>query len=709
MNIYKEFNNIASKFSYLEDNIKKIFRIFEGTGDNQIITSEILPTNFHIKDFIIPSDEIERGLNIIHRGLREIQQEHGANSGNLFYFSQYGGSKTQFLNLVKNEINTKLNNCIVVLFEDINHINPINLFNIIFSQIFQIIAKMPELSSDNMNYQKFTNDLMKYIGEIQVSIRQSTNLKKAEKILSNLRKVKNPALLKQIDELDELLHSTILVDSVKILNEIINLMQFCSLNNIIFLFLFDEVDLWLEEREDDLKFSKEFNQISKVMKNIFEIPDNKIKIFIVFACTDRVNRLFQTMQSKFETRSYAASRLNRIFNSADKVLEPGNYGSKIEYALVKLAAYYHLTNNRAKIDTNILEKALPILDEKYKILSRRMANSKIIQLLKSYQLIVKPLETGLKNWKNNPTHYGNLIQRYLPSILNRLTIKFIRKDIPADPTSEKITKDKIDGYFINYSLENEEIRTHVEIKLTKEFKGEKAYQALQFLQLHPKESCVMLIFSPTTIDKIKEEVNEYAANQGYSNSELNRLYYILIDEPIGFCAIDGINKVSNDADKLLEFLEAYAKWLEFFGNFSSQYQEVKQKIGIDLFTPTKEKPKQPEEEIKGEKKLKFTLSSEQQTCLNLLSKLFHMKKFSPSGRMHKKTVQKVIEEQSLGITDIDKYYEKMKKSNIITGITPATVSFSKNIVDVEGLDDLRQKVFDFFQRSSRTIEMADFV
>ena len=155
MNLYREFNKIVSNFSYFEENIKRILRIFEGTGDNQIITSEIVPSNFHIKDFIILSDQIERGLNIIHNGLRQIQQENEANSGSLFYFSQYGGSKTQYLNLVRDEINTKIPNCITVFFENIDHINPIGLFKDIFSQIFQVIAKMPQLSRDITNYKKF--------------------------------------------------------------------------------------------------------------------------------------------------------------------------------------------------------------------------------------------------------------------------------------------------------------------------------------------------------------------------------------------------------------------------------------------------------------------------------------------------------------------------------------------------------------------------
>ncbi|GAH47807.1 unnamed protein product, partial [marine sediment metagenome] len=115
MNLYQEYNKIVNNYSFFEDYIKKIIRIFEGTGDNQIITRDIIPPNFRIKDFVVFSDQIERGLNIIHKGLREIQEENAKNSGYLFYFSQYGGSKTQFLNLIVDEISAKLTNCITVL------------------------------------------------------------------------------------------------------------------------------------------------------------------------------------------------------------------------------------------------------------------------------------------------------------------------------------------------------------------------------------------------------------------------------------------------------------------------------------------------------------------------------------------------------------------------------------------------------------------
>ena len=706
MNLYQEYNTIVNNYSFFEDYVKKIIRIFEGTGDNQILTSDITPPNFRIKDFIVISDQIERGLNIIHKGLREIQEENAKNSGYLFYFSQYGGSKTQFLNLIVDEITARLANCITVLFEDIHHINPILIFENIFSQIFQIIAKMPQFQQDSENYRNFSSELRQKIAEVQVAIRQSSNLKEAEEILETLRRIKNPNMIKEINKLDDLLHSTILVNPLLIFSKIINLMQFCSLNGITFLFLFDEVDLWLEERGDDLRFSKDFNRISKIMKYMFEIPNNQIKNFIVFACTDRVNRLFMTMQHKFENISQVASRLNRIYNSAEKILEPGNYGSKIDKALTNLASFYHLANDRVKIGNKFLEESLPILEDKYKSLSRRMANSKIIQMLNNYKKLAQPLEIGLKEWKNNTQYYGNLIQKNLTSILNRLTIKFVREDISVDP-SMSLSRDKIDGYFVNYSLNNEEIRTHAEIKLTANFKGDKAYQALQFLQLHPEDSCVMIILCPMSLEKIKKEINEYAENNGYNKEVYNRIHYIHIENPIAFTPIIGIPKVSADSDKYFEFLEAFSNWLDFFSGFTSQYQEIKQNIGIDFIPP--EPQTIPEEDTERKPpEFKIKLSTEQQTCLNLISQLYHKRKFSESGRLYKSTIRKFIEENSLGITDVEKYFEIMKKSNIIEKITDKTITFSEKIINIDSLDNLRKSTVNFFQRSQESSGIMNF-
>ncbi len=706
MNIYQEFNSIVNKYSYRDEIVKKVLKIFEGTGENQILSREIIPSQLRIKEFLILSDEIERALNIIHSKLREISQESIITSASIFYFSQYGGSKTQFLHLIENEINIEFPNCIVVLFEDLDHINPISLFDAIFSQIFQIIAKLSSISEDPINYKKFTSELRNYFGNIQVAIQQSKNLKKAEDLLNSLRRIRNPEILRIIEELDLLLHTTILVDSIDILNKIIALMQYCSQNDIIFLFLFDEVDLWLDVVEEELTFSQEFNKISNIMKLILEMSDNRIKSFMVFTCTDRVNLLFQRMQHKFETISPVSSRLNRIYNSSEIILEPGNYGSKIENALVNLTAFYHLANNRVKIDTEIIEKIVPLLEKKYKTFSRRITNSKIIQLLRNYVLLSQPLEIGLRNWKNNTTHYGSLIQDNLPSILNRLNIKFVRKDIPVDP-NRTITRDKIDGYFINYSLDDEEIKTHAEIKLTKEFKGEKAYQALQYLQLNKEEHLVMIIFTPTPIELINREITHYAENNAYERSIFERLHIILIENPLAFCAINWISRGGSEPYQISEFLDSYANWFEFFCDFSNQYREIKRKIGLDIIKPEKppptDVPPAPPTDVPPPPPPppEYTLSTEEQTCLNLLSNMFHRRKFSSTGRMNKSTIEKFISDQSLGITDLEKYLELMDRANIIEKITSAQVTFSSKIINGTSLDDVKQGVINLFQRATQ--------
>ena len=703
MNAYQKYKSIITKFSYREENIRKILRIFDGTGESQIITSEIIPSSFRIKEFLILSKDMERALNIIHKKLREIQEENEISTANLFYFTQYGGSKTQFLNLVINEVNNEFPDCICVLLEDLSQIHPVIIFEKIFNQILNSISKNPKFTDDQKKFHDFSNRLRQHIGEIQVAIQQSSNLKIAEDILSDLMKIRNPEVKRKINQLDILLHSTILIDSTGILNKIIQLMQFCTQNSIVFLLLFDEVDLWLDDQSNDLKFSKNFNKISKFMKVLLEIPDNKIKILNIFACTDRVNRLFQTRQHIVEGRSSVISRFNRIFNNAEKILEPGNYGSKIEEALVCLAAYYHLANARFKIDNKFFEHVIPALELLYKPYSRRLANSKIIKLLNYYNTLSEPLEVGLKNWYKDTLRYGKLIEGNLSSVLKYLTINFIRKDILVDP-STVLSRNKIDGYFINYNIKNEEIKTFVEIKLTGKFKGEKASQALQWLQLHQRDHIVMIIFSPTPLEEIKQEIIRYSQLQGFENQLYERLFYIHIDNSFAFAPIIGISNIGSDFNKTTEFLEAFAHWLDFFGGFSSQYQQIKSELGIDFIL--KEEKKEGEEK-KGKEEEEIKLSQDQQIILNLLSAMCHHRRFSKTGRMNKGTIQNFIVEKSLGITDTEKYYEIMDRNNIVETNTNKQVLFSKKIIDAPTIEELQIVVNSYFKGIERSFGLLD--
>jgi hypothetical protein len=699
--VFQEYNEITNKYSYSEDAIIKILHILEGIGSNQIVTVDVIPKDKRIKDFLILSEQIERALNIIHKQVREIVENDEVTSGSMFYFSQYGGSKTQFLNLVEDDIAASIPNCVPILIEDLGHVHPIMIFEKMFPKLLDVIGRHPTLRDDSAAYQAFCKDFENGIADIQVSIKQFSNLKRAESILEGIRKVKNPDIQRKLDDLDELLHSSILVDDSQILQQIIKLMQFCTQHKMIFLLLFDEVDLWLSDEPGELKFSKRFNQITNYMKMLLEISNSNVKSYMVFACTDRVNRLFIDFQHKFESTSPAASRLNRLFNSAEPIMEPGNYGGQIEKAMVTIAAYYSLANNRMKIDIPIIEKIIPVLSAKYGSTSRRLANSKMLQLLKNYQVLAPSITQGMREWEKDALRYGRLIQENLPSIFNRLTIKFVREDIPIDDTGTG-TRDKLDGYFINYAANNEEIKTFAEVKLAKEFKKEKAYQVMQWLQVNPTEHVIMIIFSPTPLEEIQKSVIDFCNNNGYSNDECKRLHFIHIPDPISFCAIAGYTKVNSDIEKSTEFLDAFTNWLEFFGDLTSQYQSIKREIGIEEMIPIPAPTGEEEGELGEGPQSTIALGADQQTCLNLLSAMLNGRIFTKTGRMAKSKIASFIDEKSLGIADLTRFLEMMKQADIIDNITDKQVVFSSKIINVSTIDDLRKRVTEQFQNAARS-------
>ncbi len=697
MRLFKEYNNIIINSYYEKEFYKKIFLIFEGKGGNQIITRDILPKNSKIRDILVLSSEIEHGLNNISSQFRELQQNESQYSSSLFYFCQYGGSKTQFLHLIENEL-WDLPNCIIIQLENLTDINPKSLFEKILSQTLLKLIHIPKFVNQPSLFRDFFSRFNQKLGNIHISLNQSHNLAKAEELIKYLYTTKNPQTRDILDQLNELLHSTILVDSLEILNDIIDLMKFCSQNDLIFLFMFDEVDLWLDTNNNELGFSQSFSFKQNFMKNLLEIPDKEIKTIFLFASTARVNKLLSTNQALFENKSPAASRLLRIYNNAEKIVEPGCYGESIDKILVKLAAYFTIFNESKKVDEKFFDQTLNPLMAKYNIYSRRNCNSKIIQLLKHYQILEKPLDYGLKNWTQNVQLYGKLFEDNLQIILNRLNIKFIRENILIDPLKQQ-SQDKIDGYFVNYDFDNNEIKTYAEIKVTKDFKGDKAYQVLQWLQIHPKDEIVMIIASPTPLENIKKEINFYLEKENYQKELLGRLNFIHISNPYAFVALTGLSQVQSNNEKYFQFLESFANWLDFYGNLTEQYQAFKQKLGLDIISIPKEDHRQEEKTKKGEipvseeKEPSFKpLSVEDKTSLSLLIALYVEKAYTPSGKMNKSKIGRIIEKRSLGITNLENILENIQKANIILKITPKQVSFDKKIISMLSIDKFNEKV-----------------
>ncbi len=683
MGILQNYEKVCRDFIYLEPYVKIILSIFKGSGKSQIITKDTIKnSNKRVRDFLILSPTIENAMNYVYSELKDIKSSPQKFSGGMFYFSRYGGSKTQFLNIILNEIQERLPDCIVVLFQDINDLGPIQLFNKIKQSAYYNIPTLARFKDDEQKYIDLMNKLETISAEINVDLRQSSNL---NNILQKIgfvknRLQKNPQLRKKLEEGIELIHTSILVDSELVMKKILDFMKELTRNGFIFLFLYDEVDLWIEDNAEQLWFSEKFKRLEIIMKYVFESSQHEIKLFHLFACTERVNILIKNFRHTFSESTSAGSRFIWIYGRSELVPESGNYGDKIEEALSKIAAFYTLSHESFKIDGLFLEETLKQLKENFSIYSRRVVNSQILRILNTYYNLKLPLEKGIKEWRNDANKYGRLIQYHLDRILNQINIKFVRQDIKIQP--ERSDSDKIDGYFINYDENEKEIKTYVEIKLTKKFTGDKSYQALQWSQVK-KEPIVLLIFSPDSIGEINQQIIDYAEKKGFTLEDTNRIKILNIGIPYSFSPIIGVENVITNHSKLIEFYSNYAFWLDFFGQFTGKYQKLRMSIGLGYAKPIKKKEKK---ELDEEEEL----APEARICIDLLVKLHKKNKLSKSGRLAKNTIDNINKEFSLGISHLDKIYDLMEKNGIITKINPNTVNFSTDILKISHLEKFVQ-------------------
>ena len=78
----------------------------------------------------------------------------------------------------------------------------------------------------------------------------------------------------------------------------------------------------------------------------------------------------------------------------------------------------------------------------------------------------------------------------------------------------------------------------------------------------------MIIFSPNSIEEIKQRIIDYAERMGFTSEDTEKIRILNISEPYAFCSIIGVGGVLSNHSKLIEFYNDFAFWLDFFGDFS---------------------------------------------------------------------------------------------------------------------------------------------
>ncbi len=697
---YADFDTLRSKFFYLKNNIPGIYNVLVGNGASQIITEEIIPNNSLIRTFLTLSPMMERSLSSVMDGIKSISESSTDYLSSFFYITQYGGSKTQFIHMVINEINQNEESCICINFEEISKITPTNFFNELFREILRKLAKISKFRNDKSYYQNFYSKFNQIVSRIHFLLQQSKNLEEILKILNDLSRSVDSPSKKKLETLRSILYSSILVDPKAILNEIIALMQHCTEFDIVFVIFFDEVDHWINDSSQDFHFNSKFLQREEILQSIFELHNHKVNVQFVFACTQRIHHYIETFQKDISDRSAAGSRLIKIIEQTKKIGESGTYGGTTANALQKISALYYYAKNFSQFDDRFFASTEPILEKKYGYYSRRICNSKIIHLITAFHILHNALTTGWTSWEKNPTKFGNMWQKFLNLIVEPININFIRKDIYIDPTRQKIKK-KIDGYFLIPTLQETDLKIYVEIKFAKQFTPDKAEQAIKWLSIHPKERIIMVIFSPSKLERIKEQIMNYCIKDNFPPELIKGIEIIHIENPYAFCGIWGIENFLAKPDQLREITQALGIWVNFYGNFASQYQEIIQRIKtLDYYKPIFA-PKEHDDTQSPEDTDEFNidnLNPEQRTYYDFLRFLFSKKKFSKTGRMGKTKLQDLIKKTAFGISDHEACIEFLFRYQIITDISKKTVVFSPSYFGMSILKEFENDIIKKFKR-----------
>ena len=428
MDYKKDYKTEKKKLTISKDMATKILNILKSPS-SKVLTSSDLQTelrNFNLKDILILSKKMEDALDYVKDRIASISQSAAAsNQACLFYTTDFGGSKTQFIYLVLEEIqnewkNDRAINVVPIFFENLGQIG----VDVLKRQMLAIVLKTLSELLDTEKELHIYNKILELSAKAEISARAHSMIVSTKKLLKDIPHKNIPSVLEILDMLP-------IYDDERLFEFLAELMIIASQKGITFLFCFDEMDGWV--LEDASNFKLEFYKRQNFLTKLFDLG-SKIKVFFLFTITERVINLLKTLQ-KSDPRSAAVSRLSsfltdaipgRIGSDSFSVLirEDGKYfEDDAETAILRFIRLFEIAQRFSIVDLifdNLIE---PIYNQINGILLRRYANTRIISILETYSQVIPFLSEGFKKL-GLPSSYaagiGTDMQEVLTLLLRHL-------------------------------------------------------------------------------------------------------------------------------------------------------------------------------------------------------------------------------------------------------------------------------------------------
>jgi len=225
------------------------------------------------------------------------------------------------------------------------------------------------------------------------------------------------------------------------------------------------------------------------------------------------------------------------------------------------------------------------------------------------------------------------------------------------------------------------------------------------------------------MDEIKREITTYAEKENYPLETVQRIRILHIAEPYAFFAINGMESISSEPEKLNEFFNAYANWLDFFGEVAHQYQTILHQLGINDIIVHKKVVVSPSNPLTGEnaqasesagqsqvspvagssiQSSSVNLTPEGHSALVVLTHMYKDRIFTNTGRISKQKIQTLIQDKSLGISNFEILLEYLHRSGVVVKITDKYVNFDPGLMNFDSLDKFSETISQKLTRKAGT-------
>jgi len=451
LKLKKKYDDLKDSLLNVNKEISsRVLDILEASGSAIIKSTELESGGYRVplEKILILSGHMKQAIEKFNDTIKKIGSADDPETGSLFYMAEYGGSKTQFIELIDSIISENkernlppFNRVIPIVFNGIIDLSATFLGEKIEQQTAKILSRELDLieregksALDIHVFENFLNLLV----EFRKVKNAPEHLEKIYALLSDVEKTseKSVGLALKVTKIRNELSQLPLIDEEKLLNIVFEIMKLASRYNIVYIFFFDECDEWLAKGEQESIWDQNFIKRQYFFRKLYD-SISELRLYQIYCLTPRIHESLRSDKSdsvpgihrlSSDLTKYISSSSSRSIIREEGIYQENEATEAVLKWLILLEKSFHSVD--PSIFESFLDKLINKIDNK---LSRRKANGTIIAAIRAYIQLAEYIKYGQTQYDSamkTPSHQltiGNIIEDIFASYLNFLNFNFEKK------------------------------------------------------------------------------------------------------------------------------------------------------------------------------------------------------------------------------------------------------------------------------------------